>query len=52
MIVPAPPQREHGWLIENRPWPSTSIPRPLQRGQTIGAVPGLAPLPEQVGQRS
>ena len=52
MTVPAPPQREHGVEIENRPWPSISTPRPAQRGQTIGAVPGLAPVPPQVGQRS
>ena len=52
MIVPAPWQREQGWEIEKRPWPSDSMPRPLQRGQTIGDVPGLAPVPAQVGQRS
>ena len=28
------------------------MPRPSQRGQTIGEVPGSAPLPPQVGQRS
>src|SRR3954468_21484617 len=48
MIAPVPPQREHGWEIENRPWPWDSMPRPWQRGQTCGAVPGLAPVPRQV----
>src|ERR1700752_3589874 len=49
MIVPEPPQREHGWEIENIPWPCVSIPRPSQRGQTVGCVPGFAPVPWQVG---
>ena len=48
MTVPAPPQREQGWEMENMPWPCVSIPRPSQRGQTIGVVPGLAPVPRQV----
>ncbi len=50
ITVPAPPQREQGWEIENMPWPWVSIPRPSQRGQTIGVVPGFAPVPRQVGQ--
>ena len=50
MTVPEPPQREHGRVIENRPWPWDSTPRPWQTGQTIGAVPGSAPVPRQVGQ--
>src|SRR5438270_7612551 len=50
MIVPVPPQREQGAEIENIPWPSVSTPRPWQRGQTLGAVPGLAPVPWQVVQ--
>src|SRR6188472_3036477 len=51
MIAPVPPQREHGWEIENSPWPCDSMPRPWQRGQTLGDVPGLAPVPWQVPQR-
>ncbi len=46
--MPVPLQREHGWLIENTPWPCASTPRPLQTGQTFGAVPGRAPEPRQV----
>src|SRR3954451_13515796 len=48
MTVPEPPQREHGRVIENTPWPWASTPRPLQTGQTLGEVPGRAPLPWQV----
>jgi hypothetical protein len=51
MIWPAPPHRGQGWLIEKNPWLWASMPRPSQRGQVIGPVPGLAPLPLQVGQR-
>ena len=50
MTVPEPPQRVHGRVIENRPWPSDSTPRPLQSGHTIGFVPGSAPVPRQVLQ--
>ena len=50
MTVPEPPQRWHGRVIENRPWPSDSTPRPWQTGHTIGLVPGSAPVPRQVGQ--
>ena len=50
MTVPEPPHWWHGRVIENRPWPSDSTPRPLQTGQTIGEVPGSAPVPRQVGQ--
>ncbi len=49
ITVPLPPQREHGCEIENRPWPWDSIPRPWHFGHTTGAVPGLAPVPRQVG---
>ena len=52
MTWPEPPHCGHGWLIEKKPWLWASMPRPSQRGQTIGAVPGSAPLPPQVGQRS
>ena len=51
ITVPPPPQREHGWEIEKSPCPCDSMPRPWQRGQTLGVVPGLAPDPPQVGQR-
>src|SRR5215213_211733 len=50
MIVPEPPQRWQGRVIENRPWPSDSTPRPWQTGHTIGLVPGCAPVPRHVGQ--
>ncbi len=49
---PVPPHWGQGWLIEKNPWLWASIPRPPQRGQTLGAVPGLAPEPPQVPQRS
>jgi hypothetical protein len=52
MIWPEPPHCGQGWLIEKSPWLSASMPRPPQRGQVTGAVPGLAPLPWQVVQRS
>ena len=52
MIWPAPPHCGQGWLIEKKPWLWASMPRPSQRGQVTGLVPGLAPLPWQVGQRS
>ncbi len=50
ITVPAPPQREHGWEIENIPCPCVSIPRPSQRGHTDGVVPDLAPVPRQLVQ--
>ena len=50
ITVPEPPQRSHGRVIENRPWPWDSTPRPWQTGQTTGCVPGSAPVPRQVGQ--
>src|ERR687895_1827914 len=50
ITVPEPPQRAHGRVIENRPWPSDSTPRPWQTGHTDGAVPGRAPVPRQVPQ--
>ena len=48
ITVPEPPQRAHGRVIENRPWPSDSTPRPWQTGHTAGEVPGRAPVPRQV----
>ena len=50
ITVPEPPQRSHGRVMENRPWPWDSTPRPWQTGQTTGWVPGSAPVPRQVGQ--
>jgi hypothetical protein len=43
--VPVPPQSEHGCEIEKRPCDCASTPRPLQREQTVGWVPGFAPVP-------
>jgi hypothetical protein len=48
MIAPLPPHWEHGCEIEKSPWPCDSTPRPWQRGQTFGVVPGFAPLPRHV----
>src|SRR5215207_4403632 len=50
ITLPWPPHSGQGWEIEKTPWLWASIPRPSQRGQTRGAVPGFAPVPEQVGQ--
>ena len=44
MIVPVPWQLEQGWEIEKIPWLWASTPRPSQTGQTLGVVPGLAPV--------
>ena len=51
MISPRPPHFEQGWLIEKNPWLCPSTPRPPQRSQTLGAVPGFAPDPPHVSQR-
>ncbi len=48
ITVPEPPQREHGRVIEKTPWPWDSTPRPWHTGQTIGDVPGRAPVPRHV----
>ena len=32
ITVPPPPQREHGWEIENMPWPWVSMPAALAAG--------------------
>src|SRR4051794_1486810 len=48
ITVPLPWHCEHGVEIEKRPWPWDSTPRPLQRGQVFGLVPGLAPVPWHV----
>ena len=47
--MPEPWHLEQGWEIEKIPWLWASIPRPSQAGQTFGLVPGLAPVPLQVG---
>jgi hypothetical protein len=52
MTWPVPAHSGQGWLIEKKPWPWASIPRPLQRGQVSVAEPGSAPVPLQVGQCS
>src|SRR3954471_17456265 len=36
--------------MEKSPWPCDSMPRPWQRGQTFGDVPGFAPVPVHVEQ--
>ena len=38
---PCPPHCGQGWLIEKKPWLWASMPRPSQRGQVTGTVPGL-----------
>ena len=50
MIDPWPPHSGQGCWIEKKPWLWVSTPLPSQRGQTLGAVPGLAPEPLQVEQ--
>ena len=45
MMLPVPAQRWHGVENENRPWLSSTTPRPPHTGQTFGAVPGRAPEP-------
>ena len=45
ITVPAPPQSEHGWEIENIPWPWVSMPRPSQRGHTDRRRPRLGAGP-------
>ena len=47
MMVPLPPQRGHGCERANRPWLWAFTPRPWHSGQTLGVVPGCAPLPWQ-----
>ena len=44
-IIPRPPHCGQGWLNENGPWFSSTVPRPAQRGHTTGLVPGAAPVP-------
>jgi hypothetical protein len=45
ITVPEPLQFEHGWEIEKIPWLWDSMPRPSHTGQTLGVVPGFAPVP-------
>src|ERR671932_140620 len=48
ITVPEPPQREHGRVIENTPWPCDSTQRQLQTGQPIAEVTASAPVPRHV----
>ena len=56
MIVPSPAQVGHGATETN--WPNMlraarrTSPLPSQVVQVVGLVPGLAPLPSQLSQRS
>ena len=52
MIVPCPWQRGHGCDMANGPWLRATMPRPWHSGQTLGVVPGFAPLPWQVSHVS
>ena len=66
MRCPSPPQVAHGFATIRplpRQWPQVRAtlkkpcwkvtwPAPRQVGQVTGSVPGAAPLPEQVSQRS
>ena len=45
---PAPAHRGTAMENENRPWLSSTTPRPPQFAHTLGLVPGLAPEPLQV----
>ena len=55
-ILPSPRQR--GQALTLTIWPSIvwrtlrTSPRPSHCGQVTGSVPGLAPVPEHVSQRS
>src|SRR5580765_2177175 len=50
MIDPLPPQLVHGSEKANDPWLRVTRPEPWHTGQSRGDVPGLAPIPWQVGQ--
>jgi len=52
MVLPRPPQARQGDENENGPWFSSTTPRPPQTPQVRTPVPGAAPEPEQVEQRS
>ncbi len=45
MMVPLPWQRGQGCERAKMPWFWAITPRPWHSGQTLGVVPGLAPLP-------
>ena len=51
MIRPVPRQSRHGSENANAPWLRLIRPRPEHVGHCRGAVPGRAPVPEQVWQR-
>ena len=47
---PVPRQLRQGSENANAPWLRLVTPAPWHTGQVCGLVPGLAPLPAQVGQ--
>jgi hypothetical protein len=49
MTCPVPRQLRHGSENANAPWLRLVTPAPPQTPQVCGDVPGLAPLPAQVG---
>ncbi len=52
MILPEPWQcGQVCWMLK-KPWRMCTVPWPLQVEQTLGLVPGFAPLPLQVSQVS
>src|SRR3954449_8563584 len=50
ITVPVPRQFRHGSENANAPWLRLVTPAPWHTGQVCGEVPGLAPVPWQVGQ--
>src|SRR6195952_615047 len=50
MMEPEPWQLVHGSENANEPWLRVVRPVPLHTGQSCAEVPGLAPVPRQVGQ--
>ena len=48
MIDPLPRQSVHGSEKPKAPWLRLITPAPLHVGQTLGLVPGRAPLPWQL----
>ena len=52
MICPSPWQVGQGRVTVRNPCDTRWRPRPPHAGQVFGFVPGSAPLPSQVSQRS
>src|SRR5690606_3462359 len=52
MTLPLPRQVGHVCWIEKKPCCTRTLPCPLQVWQVLGCVPGFAPEPLQVVQRS